>query len=117
MRTIKAKSIKGASPEEVKTSLFPCSCSYELSPGLCRHEPECTYCCVGIAGLLILKTMKMKLIIISFLSLTIGCNCLAQSNNKSIDALKNESATTIQSGYDAYKKIALSILGLCRVRL
>jgi aminobenzoyl-glutamate utilization protein B len=53
--------------------------------------------------------MKMKLIIISFLSLTIGCNCLAQSNNKSIDALKNESSTTIQSGYDAYKKIALSI--------
>ena len=53
----------------------------------------------------------MKLILISILSLTIGFNCLAQSNNnnKSIDALKNESATTIQSGYDAYKKIALSI--------
>ena len=52
----------------------------------------------------------MKLILTSILSLTIGFNCLAQSNNnKSIDALKNETATTIQSGYDAYKKIALSI--------
>jgi aminobenzoyl-glutamate utilization protein B len=52
----------------------------------------------------------MKLILTSFLSLTIGFNCLAQSNNnKSIDALKNETASTIQSGYDAYKKIALSI--------
>ncbi|MCY7310695.1 MAG: amidohydrolase [Chitinophagaceae bacterium] len=53
----------------------------------------------------------MKLILISILLLAIGCNCLAQSSNntKSIDVLKNESATTIQSGYDAYKKIALSI--------
>jgi aminobenzoyl-glutamate utilization protein B len=53
----------------------------------------------------------MKLIIISILSLTIGVNCLAQrnNNNKPIDVLKNESATTIQSSYDAYKKIALSI--------
>jgi aminobenzoyl-glutamate utilization protein B len=53
----------------------------------------------------------MKLILISILSLTIGVNCLAQrnNNNKPIDVLKNESATTIQSGYDAYKKIALSI--------
>ena len=52
----------------------------------------------------------MKLILTSILSLTIGFNCLAQSNNnKSIDALKNETAITIQSGYDAYKKIALSI--------
>ena len=52
----------------------------------------------------------MKLILTSILSLTIGFNCLAQSiNNKSIDALKNEASTNIQSGYDAYKKIALSI--------
>ena len=53
----------------------------------------------------------MKLILIAILSLTIGVNCLAQriNNNKPIDVLKNETATTIQSGYDAYKKIALSI--------
>lgn len=52
----------------------------------------------------------MKLILTSILSLTIGFNCLAQSkSNKSIEALKNETSTTIQSGYDAYKKIALSI--------
>lgn len=53
----------------------------------------------------------MKLILISFLSQTVGFNCLAQSNinNESIDVLKNESATTIQSGYNIYKKIALSI--------
>ena len=52
----------------------------------------------------------MKLILTSIISLTIGFNCVAQSNNnKSIDALKNETAATIQSGYDAYKKIALSI--------
>ena len=52
----------------------------------------------------------MKLILISILSLSIVLNCLAQSsNNKSIDVLKKESATTIQSGYDAYKKIALTI--------
>ncbi len=50
----------------------------------------------------------MKLILISILSLTIGVDCLAQfnNNNKPIDVLKNETATTIQSGYDAYKKIA-----------
>lgn len=51
----------------------------------------------------------MKLILVSFLSLTIAYNCLSQGSNKSIDLLKNETATTIQSGYDAYKKIALSI--------
>ena len=52
----------------------------------------------------------MKLILTSIISLTIGLSCLAQSkNNKSIDALKNETWTTIQSGYDVYKKIALSI--------
>ena len=47
----------------------------------------------------------MKLTIFSVLFLAIGCNCMAQSN----DALKNEAAKNIQSGYDAYKKIALSI--------
>ena len=51
----------------------------------------------------------MKFNLISFLSLTIGYNCLAQSNIISTDVLKNESATTIQSGYDTYKKVALSI--------
>jgi len=52
----------------------------------------------------------MKLLLTSIISLTIGFSCVAQSkNNKSIDALKNETATTIQSGYDVYKKIALSI--------
>ena len=52
----------------------------------------------------------MKLILTSLISLTIGFNCLAQSyNTKSTHALKNETATTIQSGYDAYKKIALNI--------
>ncbi len=52
----------------------------------------------------------MKLLLTSIIALTIGFSCLAQSkNNKSIDALKNETATSIQSGYDAYKKIALSI--------
>ena len=51
----------------------------------------------------------MKFNLISFLSLTIGYNCLAQSNIISTDVLKNESAATIQSGYDTYKKVALSI--------
>ncbi|MES2774054.1 MAG: amidohydrolase [Bacteroidota bacterium] len=52
----------------------------------------------------------MKLLFTSVISLAIVFNCIAQSNNnKSIDALKNETGTTIQAGYDAYKKIALSI--------
>ena len=53
----------------------------------------------------------MKIIFTSFLSLAIGCSCLAQNinNSKSTDVLKNESATSIQANYDAYKKIALSI--------
>jgi aminobenzoyl-glutamate utilization protein B len=51
----------------------------------------------------------MKLILTFLVSLAIGLSCFAQSTNKSIDALKSETATTIQSGYDAYKKIALSI--------
>lgn len=51
----------------------------------------------------------MKLILTSLVSMIIGFNCFAQNNNKAIDALKKETATSIQSGYDAYKKIALSI--------
>ena len=53
----------------------------------------------------------MKLILITIFSLTVGCNCVAQSkdNSKPIDALKNETAKNIQSGYEAYKKIALNI--------
>ena len=51
----------------------------------------------------------MKLILTSIVSLTIGFNCFAQSkSNKSIDVLKNETATSIQAGYDAYKKVILS---------
>ncbi|MEO6734623.1 MAG: amidohydrolase [Ferruginibacter sp.] len=51
----------------------------------------------------------MKIILVSILSLTLAHNSIAQSNHKTNDALKNESATIIQSGYDAYKAIALSI--------
>src|SRR5258705_850276 len=53
----------------------------------------------------------MKLISLCILSLAIGSNCMAQSsnNNRSIDSLKNEAAKNIQSGYEAYKKIALNI--------
>jgi aminobenzoyl-glutamate utilization protein B len=51
----------------------------------------------------------MKLFFFSILSLTIGCNSMAQSDSRSINALKNEAAKNIQSGYEAYKKIALNI--------
>lgn len=52
----------------------------------------------------------MKLIFPLIVSLAIGFSGAAQkNNNKSNDALKNETATTIQSGYDTYKKIALTI--------
>src|SRR5579862_5560417 len=51
----------------------------------------------------------MKLFILSILLLALACNCLGQTNSKSIDALKNEAEKNIQSGYEAYKKIALSI--------
>ena len=53
----------------------------------------------------------MKLILIPLLSLAPVYSCLAQSNNnsKAIEGLKNETATTIQANYDAYKKIAFSI--------
>ena len=53
----------------------------------------------------------MKVILLSILSLALGCICMAQNsdNSKSIDILKNEVAKNIQSGYEAYKKIALNI--------
>lgn len=52
----------------------------------------------------------MKLIFTSVFILTIGFSSLAQSKtNKAADALKKETLATIQSGYDAYKKIALTI--------
>lgn len=52
----------------------------------------------------------MKLTFTSIVSLAICFSALAQSkNNKLTDALKNEAATNIQSGYDGYKKIALNI--------
>ena len=52
----------------------------------------------------------MKLILFSIVSLTISLNCVAQkSNSKSIVALKNEAETSIQSGYETYKEIALNI--------
>jgi aminobenzoyl-glutamate utilization protein B len=51
----------------------------------------------------------MKLILISILSLSLGINCMGQINSRSVDALKNEADKNIQSGYEAYKKIALNI--------
>lgn len=50
----------------------------------------------------------MKLLLSFILTLSISFT-FAQRTNKSIDALKNEAAQNLQSGYDAYKKIALSI--------
>lgn len=59
----------------------------------------------------IIQKKIMKLILLSILSLALGYNCMAQNsgNSKSIDILKNEVAKNIQSGYEAYKKIALNI--------
>ncbi len=51
----------------------------------------------------------MKLLPLLVLSLSVNFNCLAQNNAKLIDALKNETATQIQSGYDGYKKIEQTI--------
>jgi aminobenzoyl-glutamate utilization protein B len=53
----------------------------------------------------------MKLILLFILSLVTGLGSRAQkiSDSRSVDALKNEAAKNIQSGYDAYKKIALAI--------
>lgn len=53
--------------------------------------------------------MICKINLTAILLLSIGFDSLAQSNKQSIDELKSETATTIQSGYDVYKKIALSI--------
>ena len=57
--------------------------------------------------------MKNKKTILLFIALinVFSFQLLAQNNSstKANDALKNESATTIQSGYEAYKKIAFSI--------
>ncbi|MFB9054032.1 amidohydrolase [Formosa undariae] len=50
----------------------------------------------------------MKLIITCIFSLTIGLSCLGQSK-KAINALKTETATTIQSNYDAYNEMAMTI--------
>jgi aminobenzoyl-glutamate utilization protein B len=57
-----------------------------------------------------MKKNKLLLLFIALLNV-FSFQLLAQKNNssKQIEALKNESATTIQSGYDTYKKIALSI--------
>ena len=52
----------------------------------------------------------MKTYLISLLSLALLFNCQAQNkNSKSIELLKNETAAAIQSGYDEYRKIALTI--------
>ncbi len=57
--------------------------------------------------------MKKKQTSLLFIALinVFSFQLLAQKNNntKANDALKNETATTIQAGYDAYKKIALNI--------
>src|SRR5436190_15397271 len=64
-----------------------------------------------LKNIFIIQKNIMKLIFLCILSLAIGSNCMAQSsnNNRSIDSLKNEAAKNIQSGYEAYKRIALNI--------
>jgi aminobenzoyl-glutamate utilization protein B len=59
----------------------------------------------------IINKKIMKKSVPFIVSLAIVCNCLGQKNTsaKTNDVLKNESAATIQAGYDTYKKIALSI--------
>jgi aminobenzoyl-glutamate utilization protein B len=53
----------------------------------------------------------MKLILLTILSLAVGCTCMAQrkSNSIPIDGLKNDAEKYIQSGYEVYKKMALNI--------
>jgi aminobenzoyl-glutamate utilization protein B len=53
----------------------------------------------------------MRFILLSIFWLLTSLVPMAQrsSDTKSVDALKNETAKNIQSGYDAYKKIALAI--------
>jgi aminobenzoyl-glutamate utilization protein B len=57
-----------------------------------------------------MKNKQTTLLFIALLHI-FSFQLLAQKNSstKSIDALKNETAQSIQSGYDTYKKIALSI--------
>jgi aminobenzoyl-glutamate utilization protein B len=59
----------------------------------------------------------MKKSISSILAIVLCCNCFAQKtiSAKTIDVLKNESAANIQSGYDTYKRIALSIWDFAEV--
>lgn len=52
----------------------------------------------------------MKLLLSTLLSLLLALNASAQNKNKSsIDAIKNESAITLQAGYEEYKGIALKL--------
>lgn len=53
----------------------------------------------------------MKLISLFIILLTVSCSCLAQRKTpvNANDNLKNEAAKNIQSGYQEYKKIALTI--------
>jgi aminobenzoyl-glutamate utilization protein B len=52
----------------------------------------------------------MQLIPLLILALASGYNCAAQSiPPKAMNVFKNEAATNIQNGYEAYKKIALNI--------
>ncbi len=59
----------------------------------------------------------MRSFLFTILLLCIISNSSAQSTlaAKSIEALKKETATDIQAGYDSYKKIALSIWGYAEV--
>ena len=57
-----------------------------------------------------MNKIKKILLVVALINL-FSFQLTAQKNgiNKANDALKNETATTIQAGYDAYKKIALNI--------
>jgi aminobenzoyl-glutamate utilization protein B len=57
----------------------------------------------------------MKLILIAILSLALACHCMGQGHSRSIDVLKNEASTNIGSGYETYKKIALTIWNYAEV--
>ena len=53
----------------------------------------------------------MRKILLSVVSIAIGYSCMAQATSKPklLEALKTEAANNIQSGYEAYKKVALGI--------
>ena len=53
--------------------------------------------------------MKFTYFCVLFLAFCSNGKAQKNNNSKSRDALKNEAANNIQSGYDGYKKIALSI--------